>query len=212
MTVSTYRELLLGCGHSREKRLSAPGTPPEFKNLLTLDFNEACRPDFVCDLNILPWRMLHASKAADEAKVTRPSEYGPGSAFVSDSFGEIHAYEVLEHLHILGDFRGFLADMSEAWRVLKPGGYFIGTCPSRFSGWLWGDPGHTRAILPETMTFLDQGEYIRQLDNGRPTSMSDYRNVYRADFKTVQQATNRDTFYFILQAVKPSRWVDSLAR
>ena len=212
MTVSTYRELLIGCGHSREKRLSAPGTPSEFKNLLTLDFNEACRPDFVGDLNMWTWQVLHASKAADEAKVTRPSEYGPGSSFVSDSFDEIHAYEVLEHLGRQGDFVNFFACFSEIWRLLRGGGYLIGTCPSRFSGWLWGDPGHTRAITPECFTFLDQNEYARQLDTARPSSMSDYRNIYKADFKTVQTATNRDQFLFILQAVKPSRWVDSLAR
>jgi SAM-dependent methyltransferase len=217
MVAEVYRELLLGCGRSREKRLCPPGAGEKFKGLLTLDMVESARPDFIGDLNHTPWNVGLVSTAAHYAKITRPcAAIGGGvngSEFMDDAFDEIHAYEVLEHLRSQGDYKGFFADFSEIWRVLKPGGYLCATCPSRFTGWLWGDPGHTRAIMPESLTFLDQSEYVKQFDNsGRPSSMSDYRNVYRADFKCVDQATNRDQFMFILQAVKPSRWVDSLAR
>jgi len=37
--------------------------------------------------------------------------------------------------------------------------------------------------------------------------MSDFRNIYRADFRVLQISDNRQSFAFILQAVKPSRWV-----
>jgi SAM-dependent methyltransferase len=188
-----YRELLLGCGRSREKRIVVPGTPSEWQGLVTLDSNPAVKPDIVTDIS-------------DGLAGLYETSDGGYAEIANDYFDELHAYEVLEHLSAQGDEIAFFRQFSEFWRVLKPRGYFCATVPSRYSGWLWGDPSHKRAILPESLTFLDQGEYIRQCDAAAPSSMSDFRNIYRADFRVLQVADNRQTFSFILQAVKPSRW------
>jgi SAM-dependent methyltransferase len=109
---------------------------------------------------------------------------------------------VLEHLGRQGDYRLFFETFSEAWRILKPGGFLCATVPGRKSLWVWSDPGHTRVIFPPTLLFLDQHNYATQ--EGR-TTMSDYRRVYQADFETIFSHDNGETHQFILQAVKPSR-------
>lgn len=194
-----YRELLIGAGHSREKRIEpwhfapdkqAPEGARKWRGVLdTLDNNPRCKPDILWNLNDNPW--------------SRP---GPVRDLVlaPESYDEIHAYEVLEHFGTLGDVAALLGTFSEIWRLLKPGGFFCGTCPSRFSEWLWGDPGHTRPILPATLLYLNQPQYTAQLG---VTSMSDYRNIYRADFDTLTSHDNHARHLFVLRAVKPSRWM-----
>ncbi len=197
-----YRELLLGCGHSRDKRLdpreflpNQAVAPEDFRTwrgqLETLDYELECRPDFVCNLQRVPWQV---SRLGDPCELP--------TVLDESSYDELHAYEVLEHLGRQGDFRAFFAHFSEIWRVLKPGGYLCATCPSRYSEWLWGDPGHTRAILPASLVFLSQPQYDTQRGQ---TSMSDYRRVYRADFDIIVRLDDHHTHRFVLQAVKPSR-------
>ena len=183
-----YRELLLGCGHKRDKRIFPIVTESsglshvfhQWQNLITLDVNSDCQPDIVADLQF------------DSAWDRFPRNY----------FHEIHAYEVLEHLGKQGDFQGFFKMFSDIWNLLVSDGFLCATVPSRFSPWLWGDPGHRRAILPDSLIFLDQTEYKNQC--GR-TSMSDYRFCYQADFRVIDSQDDRITHSFILQAVKPSR-------
>lgn len=196
--MSEYRELLIGCGHSREKRvdprdfLSPTAARREWRGRLdTLDYMVECRPDFVCNLNRIPW----AVSSAAEGDCNQWS-------LTDSAYDEVHAYEVLEHLGRQGDYRSFFDTFSEIWRVLKPGGYLCATVPSRYSQWLWGDPGHTRAILPASLVFLSQPNYDAQ--QGK-TSMSDYRRIYRADFDTVGTHDDHTTHQFVLQCVKPSR-------
>ena len=206
--MNDYRELLIGCGRARDKRLSPPGCPPEWRHLVTLDHSAAVRPDLLIELELTPWAAeAFKCTSCGQEFLDHPNALDNGySIMLADSFDEIHAYEVLEHLGSQGDARAFFAHFSEIWRVLKPGGYLVATVPSRYSGWLWGDPSHRRAILPQSLPFLDQTEYARQCDVPHPTSMSDFRDIYRADFKVVDQAENRESFMFYLQAVKPSRW------
>ena len=78
------RELLIGAGHSREKRIWLKEYS-QFQNLVTLDINPDCKPSVVADLNC--WTDL---------------------PFKADTFDEIHAYEVLEHVGKQGDWRFFL--------------------------------------------------------------------------------------------------------
>ncbi len=195
-----YRELLIGCGRSRAKRYNALSTHPRtWRNLtvgpVTLDINLDVRPDIWCDLNAAPpWRGYRAGEP-------------PAHELEGDYWDEIHAYQVLEHLGSQGDAAAFFGQFSEVYRLLKPDGYLVASVPSRYSGWLWGDPSHRRAILPESLVFLDQSEYVRQCDDPRSrTSMSDFRFLYRADFKIIDSTDNRADFVFVLQAVKPSRW------
>jgi hypothetical protein len=204
---STYRELLIGCGRSRVKQYSAlpmhprgwqglrPGTSE--KGPVTLDIDPRVMPDLWCDLNAAPpWTAIPRSDPDERAH-----------RLESDYWDEIHAYQVLEHLGSQGDASAFFAQFSELWRLLKPNGYLVASVPSRFSGWLWGDPSHRRAIVAETLVFLDQGQYLQQCDSPHVTFMSDFRQIYRADFKCIDQHDNRNDFVFVLQAVKPSRWV-----
>ena len=174
-------ELLIGCGHSRKKQARVPGTSDDWNNLVTLDINEACSPDIVCDLNQEQW-----------------FDHG---GFES-SFEEVHAYEVLEHLGRQGDITSFFSTFYNIWRILVPDGYLFATCPSRHSPWAWGDPGHTRIISPESLIFLDQGQYNFQLGK---TAMSDYRAEWKGDFQCVSSTDDRTFHRFVLKAIKPAR-------
>jgi hypothetical protein len=172
-----YHELLIGCGGNHSKKLALGGRS-EWHHLTTLDINPHHHPDLVWDLTQLPLPL-------DD-----------------NSFDEIHAYEVLEHTGAQGDFRFFFAQFAEFWRILKPGGVLIGTCPSRLSPWAWGDPSHTRVIQPEHFIFLDQTQYIAQVGK---TAMSDFRWIFKDDFSTVHAVDDGQLLQFALRAVKPSR-------
>jgi len=70
------------------------------------------------------------------------------------------------------------------------------------SRWAWGDPSHTRVITADSLVFLDQTEYDKQIGK---TSMSDFRTHYRADFDPIHLGENEHELGFALRAVKPSR-------
>lgn len=189
-----YRELLIGCGYRREKLAWLPPTDPKkWNNLTTLDFNGKCEPDWLCNLNFVPWKYSVLSNNVRTSEILISSE----------SFDEIHAYEVLEHLGCgQGDVISFFNCFNEIWRILKPNGYLFATTPSRYSGWLWGDPGHTRVIIQETLIFLDR-ERCRQRMGNSPAS--DYFHLYNGDFKIIDSQDNHTFHTFCLQAIKPIR-------
>jgi SAM-dependent methyltransferase len=172
-----YSELMIGAGNSRLKKIKFRGMPQEWRGLTTLDIDDGCKPDVVHDLNVLPL------------------------PFADDSFDEIHAYEVLEHCGRQGDWKFFFDQFAEFWRILKPGGLLCATCPAHDSVWAWGDPGHTRVISFGSLVFLNQAEY----EQVGKTAMTDYRPWYKADLRLVAQSTEKETFGFVLEAVKPSR-------
>jgi len=125
-----YRELLIGCGRARDKRILVPchraAPPGKWMNLTTLDLNPNVGADLQCDLNAAPpWCAIVNGEPFHRV-------------FESDYWDEIHAYEVLEHLGQLGDAHSFLGHFSELWRLLKPNGYLCATVPSWHSrlGWL----------------------------------------------------------------------------
>src|SRR5438067_2046150 len=130
-------ELLIGCGSNRSKKLARPDHR-EWRDLVTLDLNPNHRPDIVHDLSQLPLPIA------------------------GESCSEIHAYDVLEHVGALGDWRFFFAQWSDFYRMLKPGGLFFGISPHPRSPWAFGDPGHTRVISPECLVFLNQPAYGEQ--------------------------------------------------
>jgi SAM-dependent methyltransferase len=169
-------ELLIGCGNKRIKDISFEGVPKRWSSdFVTLDFDETCKPDVLHDLNQLPL------------------------PFNDDRFDEIHCYEVLEHCGSLGDFRFFFNQFEEFHRILKPGGWLIGTCPNWDGVWAFSDPGHTRVISPQMLAFLSQAEYESQI--GR-TTMTDYRFCYTADFELVSFTEYDLNWGFALRAIK----------
>lgn len=170
-------ELLLGCGSSQIKKLSHPDRR-EWDGLVRLDFNATHSPDVMHDLASLPL------------------------PFHDDFFDEVHAYDVMEHVGQQGDWRFFFAQWQDIWRILKNGGQFFGISPHWSSPWAWMDPGHTRAVGPEMLTFLDQRQY-EQVGN---TPMTDYRFCYTGDFEIeYTNVTHDKQFHWVLRAVKPSR-------
>jgi SAM-dependent methyltransferase len=170
-------ELLIGCGSNRDKKLVYRGRA-SWSGLVTLDFNDDHKPDVVHDLSHLPL------------------------PFPEDTFDEIHAYDVLEHIGRQGDWEFFFNQWSDFWRILKPEGVFIGISPHWSSPWAWGDPGHTRIVSAESFVFLNQPNY-QQVGQ---TAMTDYRFAYRADFDVLYDVVDEaKQFHFVLQAVKPSR-------
>ena len=162
------KQLLLGAGTSRVKKIVPTGTPREFEDLTTLDINPDVKPDVLWDLNNTPY------------------------PFEDQQFDEIHAYEVLEHYGTQGDYRAFFRHFDELYRILKPGGYLVGSVPRWDGIWAWGDPGHTRVINEGTLAFLDRSLY------GKPP-MTDYRGLYKGDFKVLQASKNEHNLFFILE-------------
>lgn len=168
------KELLIGCGSRTVKDLSLDGSH-EFKNVVRLDVNADHKPDVVHDLRVHPL------------------------PFSDNEFDEIHAYEVLEHLAYQGDFQFFFKEFSEYARILKPNGRFFASVPMAGSPWVWGDPSHKRVIQKESLVFLSQDEYKSQVGN---TPMSDFRNIYKADFKPIAFKETEHRFFFVLEVTK----------
>ena len=137
------RELLIGSGKNTGKKLFKVGYE-SWDCLTTLDLDADANPDVIHDLNVFPYPFAH------------------------ETFDEIHAYNVLEHQGSLGDFRFFFDQWNEFGRITKPGGAFFGIVPHSGSVWLWGDPGHTRTITPEMLSFLNHDSY------GEGKTQSDY--------------------------------------
>jgi predicted SAM-dependent methyltransferase len=167
------RELLIGCGRNHDKRLTADGTWT-FDDPTTLDYNADHGTDIVWDLHNLPL------------------------PFDAESFDEIHAYEVLEHVGQQGDYKTFFAQFTEFHRLLKAGGYFMAICPSRHSPWAWGDPSHTRVLQKEHLHFLSQENYANEIGK---TPMSDFRNIYHADFDIHWVKEDENKLKFILKKI-----------
>lgn len=146
----------------------------EWHDLTRLDNNPSHKPDVLWDLTKHPL------------------------PFSDEEFDEIHAYQVLEHLANQGDYEFFFREFTEYHRILKPGGLFCASVP--VGVWTWGDPSHRRVITPQTLIFLDQDNY----NQVGITTMSDFRNIYKADFKIVFTETNENGFYFVLQKGAPN--------
>jgi SAM-dependent methyltransferase len=170
------RSLLIGCGASRSRKITLPSPYPQgWDKLVTLDMTREVKPDVVCNLE----------------QVELP--------FKDNSFDEIHAYEVLEHIGRQGDWKFFLQEFDEFSRVLRNKGLMFITTPRFDSPWLWGDPGHTRFIGPDSFVFLNRAEYQKQ--QGK-TAMTDYRPYFKSDWRLAYNLPNPQSNIFVLMSVK----------
>lgn len=131
--------------------------------------------DYAHDLNQTPWPMP-------------PNRYD-----------QVHAYEILEHLGLQGDFVSFFAHFAELWRILKPNGLLFASCPNWDSRWTWGDPGHTRVINHGSLVFLQRKEYEKQLGK---TAMTDYRHLLMGDWNVEHMSYCGESFCFVMRALK----------
>lgn len=163
------RSLLAGCGNSRDKRLSLNGSA-EWGELVTLDIDPACKPDVLHDLNRLPYPLADAE------------------------FDEVHLYEVLEHCGTQGDWRFFFDQFAEFNRILKEGGRVYLTVPAMASPWLWGDPGHTRALPEHAFHFLAQKHYAQV----GATPCTDYRPWWKGNFEIEGVQSGADSLALVL--------------
>ena len=171
------KELILGAGNSKKKILSL-GDTDTYQNPTTLDIDPDCNPDIIWDLEDRPL------------------------PFDDEEFDEIHAYEVLEHIGKQGDWRSFFEEFTEYHRILKPNGHLLGSVPRWNSPWAWGDPGHTRVIVPGTFSFLSQDMYKQAVGI---TTMSDYRHVWSGNFEVVYLNEVEESLYFILRKIDGTR-------
>lgn len=170
----SYRVISLGCGHRKALDMGPTNRPAEYEHI-TLDIDRSVDPTVVHSLDIVPY------------------------PFRDNSADEIHAYDVIEHCGRQGDWMYFFTQFEEIWRILKPGAYFFASVPSMDSPWLWGDPGHRRAVHPYQLSFLDRSFYAQC----GQTKCTDYRPFYRGDLALVDSADDGDSFRFVLQARKP---------
>lgn len=171
--------LMLGAGFAEPKRRLIGPNSQAVVRWWTVDINPEAKPNRVFDLEQL--------------------EMGTQLPYETEFFDEIHAYEILEHFGHQGNYRGFFQTFKQLWRVLKVDGLLIATVPALGSPWLWGDPGHTRVISHETISFLTK-EHYDQLGN---TAATDYRRFVDPCWWVIEFSEVKDGFFaFVLRKVR----------
>ncbi len=147
--------LLLGAGHSRQKKLALTSAPDWTGNLVTLDMGNNCGADVVWNLEQRPL------------------------PFKDEEFDELAAYDVLEHVGRQGDWRAWFDEMAEYHRILKPRGRFGIIVPIGDDA--LADPGHTRFFSLNYFSMLSQSYYADMLKAGK--ACTDYRWHWKKNFE-----------------------------
>jgi len=113
---------------------------------------------------------------------------------------EIHAYEVLEHIGMQGDYESFFRCFNELWRIADTGAQLYASTPAWNGLWALGDPGHTRVINEGTIAFLGMREIV--------PPASDYREYIRGfwDLATPIQYVGERFFFNLQKAEENPKW------
>lgn len=164
------RNLLLGAGNDRRKKVALLTAPDWVGELVTLDMDPNCGADVVWDLDKHPL------------------------PFPDNHFDELGAYDVLEHVGRQGDWKGYFDEFAEYWRILKPGGDFGIIVP--IGGDHFADPGHTRFFSPNHFGFLGQEFYRINLERG--TQVTDYRWYWKLNFDIVFFERHQDHHLYVI--------------
>jgi hypothetical protein len=121
-------KLNLGCGFKK------------LDGFVNVDKFEACRPDLVMDVEVLPWKFKTAE--VDEAVF----------------------YHSLEHMGQDPDI--FLGIMKELYRVCKGGATVQIVVPHPRHDNFLGDPTHVRVVTPDTLAMFSKKENLRWQELG----------------------------------------------
>ncbi|MGV8150753.1 MAG: class I SAM-dependent methyltransferase [Candidatus Woesearchaeota archaeon] len=112
---------------SKLKKLNIGCGTDVLKGYINLDINDTPGVDKVHDLNNFPY------------------------PFKDNSFDEIRAYSILEHVQDL------MKTMSELHRILKPGGTLDIIVPHYNGPMAWGNPTHLRTFSYDSFFFFTRG-------------------------------------------------------
>lgn len=104
-------------------------------NVIRLDADPRLEPDLVCTLG--------------RDRIALPD----------NSVDVAYATHVLEHIGRQGETKEWFFFWEQLYRVLTPEGILVFESPLASSTWAWADPSHTRALTPESFTFLNQDAY-----------------------------------------------------
>jgi len=154
--------LLIGPGKNRIKAITFSGDDTNFSNddtLTSIDMDPSSNPDFLMDLN----------EVFPDGKLP----------FNDETFDEIHAYNVLEHIGRQGDWKGYFKEFEEYHRILKNNGKFFILVPILNDA--IADPGHSRFFHRNHFGFLNQNFYT--LNKEKTTSATDYRWFWKKNFE-----------------------------
>lgn len=177
------KALVLGSGHANDPKhqggefhIRVPYAGP-ITEITRVDYSPDSNADVIFDLNQKPW------------------------PFEDNTFDEVHAYNIMEHLGHQGDARAFFDEHYEIWRVLKPLGHYYGCCPKMENPWVFAEPSHTRVLLPHSFNFLNRSYYD---DQDWSTSVSDFRWLWKGDLRYEKVITDLSPidWYWIMVAIK----------
>jgi len=148
------------------------GTTPDRKNKKRVKFELSPTSHFDGEVYTLD---LQGEESSTHAVMDLENLHAKGVLpYGDETFDEIHAYEIIEHYGLQGDFRGFFREFGEFWRILKPEGLMMISCPMWDSPWSIGDPGHCRIFAKQSFSWLVEDHYT-QIDDGSGSACTDYR-------------------------------------
>lgn len=154
--------LLLGSGKNPIRNIRYNEQEENFSDndsIISIDMDPSSSPDFLMDLNkVLPNKKL---------------------PFEDNSFDEIHAYNILEHLGVQGDWKGYFKEFTEYHRILKNNGQFFILVPVGQDA--LADPGHSRFFHKNHFGFLNQKFYDTNIE--KSTCATDYRWFWKKNFE-----------------------------